>query len=605
LSVRVNVVPLQARWNDTIEVNLTLLGTGYLLAPNNIDAILCTDRSGSMLEDYPDRMVDVKSATKVFNGQMSILDRVAIVTFGASGAAYICPRKTSVSPERWSWTSVYGYDSGNPTYHSGSGWYNARSDNNLECYTGNSYRTTSLHHQYAALYYNGDGGVGRQDYISYATADIGLSFDKSTVNSTIMKTVPAGGTPMREALRVSIDQLKNNPRAYVVKAIILLSDGDYNWYGDPLARGTGSTSDPTGYGTLTSNYYSYSSGVTSQNMSRYAVDNSIRIYTIAFADSISTGGRDTLRKLAVTSGGKYYEASATNIGDVYTAIAGELKENAGVGVSTEMDFTDVSVSTNTSTWSISGSEGFNYIPYTNDRLYWFNETTIYNRTRDDTTNWSQNILNFNIGTIKIDQGWQSNFKLQLKPQANNVGQIELFGNDSRINFNNGMYVIIPTTYISCIGNESGTSVLMESAAYTSLNFEYNGTILKWRFDRQLIINDTVKETWHRNWTEEYIVGISNAIWPWRTMKQIVVLKNTSIYSGEFTLDVKDIVENKPFSGYVDFKVIGTDAKDGGNLLAEKQLTGEIYSFTPINVIPTPTIAYIDPKDERNKTIRLL
>ena len=49
---------------------------------------------------------------------------------------------------------------------------------------------------------------------------------------------------MREAIRLSIEKLNETNRPKAIKAIVLLSDGDYNYYGDPLARGTARTLQP-------------------------------------------------------------------------------------------------------------------------------------------------------------------------------------------------------------------------------------------------------------------------------------------------------------------------------------------------------------------------
>jgi len=42
---------------------------------------------------------------------------------------------------------------------------------------------------------------------------------------------------MRSAIYKSIQEINLHKRSNTVKAIVLLSDGDYNYYGDPLARG--------------------------------------------------------------------------------------------------------------------------------------------------------------------------------------------------------------------------------------------------------------------------------------------------------------------------------------------------------------------------------
>jgi len=58
-------------------------------------------------------------------------------------------------------------------------------------------------------------------------------------------------------------------------------------------------------------------------MSVYAKNNNIRIYSIAFGNQISPAGKTTLRVLAegtvLADGthGTYYEASATDIAEVY------------------------------------------------------------------------------------------------------------------------------------------------------------------------------------------------------------------------------------------------------------------------------------------------
>ena len=75
-------------------------------------------------------------------------------------------------------------------------------------------------------------------YSDYATLDRALTYNSTDVKNELDKIVPDHGTPMRSALKKSIDNLIANGRPKAVKAVVILSDGDYNWYGDPLARGT-------------------------------------------------------------------------------------------------------------------------------------------------------------------------------------------------------------------------------------------------------------------------------------------------------------------------------------------------------------------------------
>ncbi|HON82361.1 MAG TPA: kelch repeat-containing protein [Methanoregulaceae archaeon] len=206
LSVEANASANLVQVNDTIDIMVLLKGDGYKLQPPPIDVILCTDRSGSMLYDNPDRMHSVREAAKVFVDEFSASrDRIGIVTFGRNG--YI--RRP-------------GYNSGIPE--------------------------SEIHNVYDP--YSGT-------YDGYATYDRVLTNDFIDVKTKLDRILPDHGTPMREAVRLSISTLTKNGRANALKAVVLLSDGDYNWYGDPLARGTGSSGSPTDYTDLTTNYCTF------------------------------------------------------------------------------------------------------------------------------------------------------------------------------------------------------------------------------------------------------------------------------------------------------------------------------------------------------------
>jgi hypothetical protein len=56
-------------------------------------------------------------------------------------------------------------------------------------------------------------------------------------------------------------------------------------------------------------------------MSVYANNNNITIYSIGFGQDLSAGGRETLRLLAESTGGKYYNASAADIENTYLNIS--------------------------------------------------------------------------------------------------------------------------------------------------------------------------------------------------------------------------------------------------------------------------------------------
>ena len=89
------------------------------------------------------------------------------------------------------------------------------------------------------------------------------------------------------------------------------------------------------------------------------------------------------------------------LNNLYANIAGLLREEAGVGVTMDLPFQEITVSSNVTDWYVDGKEIFNYIPYTDITKYWFNTTPvtpIYNNTnRNDSLNWTNKDLNFDIG----------------------------------------------------------------------------------------------------------------------------------------------------------------------------------------------------------------
>lgn len=427
LRIETSVNPKTVNVSGTFDVDIKLIGDGWKLQGKPIDAVLCTDRSGSMLYDNPDRMYSVREAAKQFVNQMTApKDLVGLVTFGRSG--YI---------------SRPGVNSGIAT---------------SEINNAYSYPKT---------------------YSDYATVDRSLTTTFSAVKTALDNIVPDHGTPMRSALYKSVNEIKTGGRSGTVKAIILLSDGDYNWYGDPLARGTGTSDSVTSYGDLTTSYRTFtglgSGKFSNQNMSVYAANNAIKIYSIGYAESISSGGKSTLRILAEGSGGKYFDGSAANIADIYKTIAGELKEMAGVNTQMNLNFQNVNVTFGNVTTSMPGQQVFDY-NYTQGESTWvtsWNGTmnplpdqvpkpsypnvdpdlgtyTTYPYSFDQRNEWlSSSALNFNAGNISVNQTWETKFRFRV----NKSGIIEIFGPGSKIVFNNGESTIdMPRTYISVLQN---------------------------------------------------------------------------------------------------------------------------------------------------------
>ncbi|HOI58139.1 MAG TPA: VWA domain-containing protein, partial [Methanoculleus sp.] len=430
LSVEASVSNQTVAVNNTTEVTIRLKGDGYALQPDPIDVVLCTDRSGSMLYDNPDRMHSVREAAKEFVDSMSERDKVGLVTFGRNTGS----RNQIDVPGESSFTNPWNY-------------------------IDNDYSTPKR-------------------YRDYATVDLPLIDTLSSVKTELNNIVPDYGTPMRGGTYRAINELSVNGSSDAVKAIVLLSDGDYNWYGDPLARGNGYPSSwygPTAYGDLVQDYYMFDGLLDAeQNLSVYARHKNVTIYSIGYADSISPGGRAALKTLAESTGGKYYNGTAANIGAVYTAIAGDLKTEAGVDTTMTLDFGTIRVNDE----DREGEAVFTYVH--EDGISTTIESWVENDTGrheitpfttiNQTDDWNDDhALQFEIGTVHLDQVWEATFRLRVLTDGN----INVFGPGSTITFNDGAELALPDTFITAVPDLANTG--LGSATLTLANPRYTCT----------------------------------------------------------------------------------------------------------------------------------
>ncbi|WFN33571.1 VWA domain-containing protein [Methanogenium sp. S4BF] len=433
LRVETDVNPETVKVGEPVDVTIRLIGDGWALYSEPIDVMISADRSWSMLSDYPDRMVSLMDALTTFNALMTDgWDGVGLTSFGNSGKADldVSPLSIKFNP---------GVDGDSTDF----------SNYILDHYPGN-----------------------KRTYSDYATLDLSLSRNRSVVEDAIEQLVPFGYTPMRPGLYLAIKEIIENGREDAVKAVILLSDGDYNSFGDPLARGAECYSDPTdmSYFGFTTEYY-YPIGDLSpaeQNLSVYANNNNITIYSIALGDGLSLNGIGTLRTLAESTGGTFFYApTGDDLAGIYIDIAGVLKTEAGVNTEMDVLFTSTEVNNETlpndpfdpileyeyedgvstlvKSWNASGSEGLPNIrgPLPLDQ-------------RDDwAANRSLNFESDEIGTIQLGQTWQAEFRLNVsKP-----GNINIFGDSSIIFFNNGTdSLTLPKTYVTAVPDLNATGI---------------------------------------------------------------------------------------------------------------------------------------------------
>jgi Mg-chelatase subunit ChlD len=444
---------------DFIYITIIIKGDGAALQPKPIDVVLVNDRSGSMLEGYPDRMVDAKTAGSLFRSKLSERDRIGIVSFGGQtntgGWVNLSPtysyfKRYSWSPYTWGydWRNVYGY------------FYWTRSDSQYECGTNCNgaspayYDPTAPHQVYLNTNYN-NGNPKYYGSAILASDDLAIGFnDQNAVDTALRGIVPGGGTPMREGIYRGV-LMADTPRvpassATPVKAIVLLTDGDWNTGGDP-AGGSGAQ-DLAGPGT--------------GSVITWAKSKGVKIFPIGLGVSSTTEGY--LEAYAAETGGNYTSASdSSQLDQIYTNIAGSLIEQASGATTAEINFGANSISVNGTLLDTPEKVG-EYLNYSANPpgglplgegsaldstfLYKFHknldgaDVEYYRYVRDDTQNWTpaKKLLQFDVGSMRLNDTWQTTFRLNLTK----AGQLELFPNcGSSVTFIDSS---TGTTQTSCI-----------------------------------------------------------------------------------------------------------------------------------------------------------
>jgi len=394
LSVTASVEPETVGVNETVSVNVTLRGDGWRLQPHPIDAVLAIDCSGSM----KDRIAgaDTKMAAA----------RTAARTFVA---------RMNPSSDR----------------------------------------------------------IGLVPYYERsAPVRVGLSTDYVAVISTIDALSPSGYTPTRLALKCAIDELIARPNIDpdAVRAVVLMSDGAYNYFGDPLGRGNASSTyyvtssdreeDYRWYGYCNGTEYGLSS-LPEDDLSAYARSRGIRIYCISFGDGIVEGDNtyDTMTALAESTGGFHEHApDAAALSEVYSRIAGDLRDEAGVETVMDISMQEISVNGE----RIPGADVFDYQyieGFSTAVENWIgNAAARYDfvapHTLDQRDDWEDDhALHFEIGTVRLNQVWTARYTLTVKK----AGNINIFGPGSLIAFNGGASTLtLPDTFVTAVPDLNNT-----------------------------------------------------------------------------------------------------------------------------------------------------
>jgi hypothetical protein len=549
LSVKTSVNPLTVEINNTIDVTIEFRGDGWALQPRPIDVILLLDQSGSMgsSTDSNSRLYKAKQAASVFVDQMNSSngDRVGIMTYNQSGWVYqgltnnLPTAKNKIS-------SITGNTNGAHT-NMRQGLHDALKN---EAQNANPGSVKAVIHMTDGDWSMAGDPLARQDSIGFDADGPGLHsvWAGNIVNPSIedvYKYFPdIGGGDFNSG------SITNAPNGQTFDA------GKTHWNTDQFETTQNRS-------TRTTTYYTNAS-TSNQNLSVYAGNNQIRLYSISFVQQPLAQTKNALINMANSTGAFYQHApDQTKLEALYKQIAEELKDNAGVNTTMTADFENVNVTGVT----MPGDQVFDYVynPTASTKIYWQNGTpTVINQSAD----WAaDNKLDFTIGTIKVGQFWNATFRLKV----NQSGLIDVFGKNSTVSFNGGTEILhLPQTFITVVPKLNVTVIGVKTITLTNLTVTEPGEI-----KALLPVMWNTNYTGNNTLTEKVYYSIDHGPWVLFDIKTHAYNATTTEYVDYAQLDVTKL----PPGGYrIMVYATAPDAPDASDVTIVKLVGGKGKTF---------------------------
>jgi len=547
ISVSTNASPLQVPVNETVDVTVRIVGDGWALQPKPIDVLLLLDNSGSMGTtssglNGTTALTQSKRAAVNFIDQMEQgKDRVGVIFYDK----YTYPDFSVYVPLTYDLTSVKNQI----TYYSRSQTDGYHTRTRYALYEGirlmNEWNDRKA---VRAIIHMTDGQWSMEgDPLARGT---GFNFTfgpEENIPSGLHKIWAGNVVGVEDKFRY-FDDLGGGVVKKEYKSNFFPNGQSY----DPGTTGwVDDRYQTTQNYTSKTDYYFTDATLTNQNMSEYARNSKIRVYSIGFTDSANSANlKYVLNTISTATGAFYAHASnETALNALYTEIAGKLKEEASVDTSMEISYNEVTIES-----TYPGGEVFDYVPIVNKSTY----IRSYYKTngspigtpsyQNDLPNWTaakDYTLRFNIGTIRLNQVWEATYTLKVKKPGN----INLFENNA-IAFNSTdniqQTIHLPDVFIT--------------AAYNLTNVSISTPILELSNITETRITDYTREwNWTRNYTgegnltERYWISVDDGKqWVLVGEKEIPDAKTNK--DGFFRIDLRTIERGVENSDIVKFRV---------------------------------------------------
>jgi len=461
---------------DPLDVTIHLIGDGNNYnAHDQINVVLCLDRGEDMLisEGALDRMEIAREAAMylVRGGETDTSldptqDGVALITYSddTTDTTLFEGQRANILdlPVTFQWKKDVGQD-GNKNDDEG----------------------------YISHY----PGHDITQYLSYATLDYGFHSgeigDWDNLSATLNNVVPVkkddsgqASAPLRLALAKSIQYLEDNPTSpEPVKAIVLLMQNNYRYFGDPFAEGAvmevlpDSNTLAKGGGTYYNflpydKYLGNGATVPPQNMVEYAKANGVKIYAIYYPSGGSVSDEAVPKRLAHETGGEYYFAGdEAALEQAFKEIYAALMREAGIHTSVNLTFAELPDNINYTATTLLTYDPETYVDFFNwttdpygsgivedvdhldDFYYSVDQTDMWEATGDYAGN-EPGTLQFEVGNVSVKQTWMTKFTLRINASVSEPINFTLFAPGSIVEFENneGMVIseIIPAIIITVI-----------------------------------------------------------------------------------------------------------------------------------------------------------
>jgi len=432
LKIKTVVNPSLVAVNDTVSVTISMVGDGWALQGKPADVVIVTDLAGGVgggtLLGY------TKAADTAFVKNATNTTWVGLVSFGNGPNAY-STNASLLYTKQITPGVANNYSLFNP-YGSVTDWCLVKPSSWATSQSPQTIINTPVSVingvQGKAAHYQWTTSTGYSYFNSYSDATIDHDFvvhqaemNTKALQNTIAHYNGVGGTNYAAGMNAALQLFDKNPNPLHTKSIIIMGDGIPMMA--PISPGSLESYWPSDWyprSNLGWEDESDTAIAAAIDAANRAKAQGITVYVAAFPLNNQVD-QTTLMSMASSSDTYYYTPNAQNLTNLMMAIQGKIQTDAGVNTTMSLDFENASASY--------GNTMFDYIYQSpkSTTITWQNGTT---SVIDQTAEWNANHqLNFDIGTIKLGESWQTTFLLRAKEQ----GIVDIFGNNSQVIFNNG------------------------------------------------------------------------------------------------------------------------------------------------------------------------